>query len=187
MPDRIERLQVVDDVAEYLKIDASVVRDEFRKAAAERREPRPLPPPASPFKPHERRLLRALLESPESRPELARRLSTIPSLADFVSARIFETMLRMIEAGEPLTYAAVEARLADEDKNRLALLIHDAEESADAITLEQALAALERLEADGRKASMTELKERIKAAERSGDTQEAVRLAAEIRARRDDS
>ena len=34
---------------------------------------------------------------------------------------------------------------------------------------------------------MTELKDRIKAAERSGDTQEAVRLAAEIRARRDDS
>jgi DNA primase len=187
MPDRIERLQVVDDVAEYLKIDAGIVRDEFRKAAAERREPRPLPPPVSPFKPHEQRLLRALLESPESRPELARRLRAIPSLAGFVSAGIFEIMLRMIEAAEPFSYAAVEARLAEEDQNRLALLIHDAAESADPITLEQALAALDRLEVDTRKAGMTELKDRIKAAERSGDTQEAVRLAAEIRARRDDS
>jgi len=68
MPDRIDRLQVVDDVAEYLKIDAGIVRDEFRKAASERREPRPLPPPVSPFKPHEQRLLRALLESPRAVP-----------------------------------------------------------------------------------------------------------------------
>jgi DNA primase len=184
MPDRIERLQVVDDVSEYLKIDAGLVRDEFRRAAADRRDARPLPPPASPFLPHERRLLRALLETPEARPELARRLSRIPSLASFVSARIFETMLHMIEAGESVTYAAVEARLGDEDKNRLAFLIHDDEESADLMTPEQALAALERLEADTRKAEMAELRQRIKAAERSGDVLEAVRLAAEIRARR---
>jgi hypothetical protein len=127
------------------------------------------------------------LESPESRPELARRLRAIPSLAGFVSAGIFEIMLRMIEAAEPFSYAAVEARLAEEDQNRLALLIHDAAESADPITIEQALAALDRLEADTRRAGMAELKDRIKAAERSGDTQEAVRLAAEIRLRRDDS
>ncbi|MGO9240320.1 MAG: DNA primase [Bryobacteraceae bacterium] len=184
MPDRIERLQVVDDVSEYLKIDAGLVRDEFRRAAAERREARPLPPPASPFLPHERRLLRALLETPAARPELARRLSQVPSIGTFVSARIFEAMLRMIEAGEPVSYAAVEARLGDEDKNRLAFLIHDDEESADLMTPEQALAALERLEADTRKAEMAELRQRIKAAERSGNVAEAVRLAAEIRVRR---
>ena len=183
MPDRIERLQVVDDVSEYLKIDAGLVRDEFRRAAAERREARPLPPSASPFEPYEQRLLRALLELPEARPELVRRLRAMPSLAHLVSAGIFDTMLRMIEAAESVTYAAVDARLADEDKNRLALLIHDAAESADPITLEQALAALDPLEAHARRAEMAELKERIIAAERAGDTQEAVRLAAEKKTR----
>jgi len=187
MPDRIERLQVVDDVAEYLKIDAGIVRDEFRRAAADRREPRPIAVPPSPFKPHERHLLRALLDLPESRAELAPRLHGHPSLHGLVSAPIIHTMLGLIDAGEPLTYASVEARLSDEDKNRLALLIHDSEESADDITIEQARAALARLEADERKASLAELKERIKAAERSGDAQEALRLAAEIRACRGDS
>jgi DNA primase len=181
MPDRLDRLEVVNDLAEYLRVEASVVLDEFRKAAAERREVRNLPKPTSQFKTHERQLLRALLENPEAQNELPARLRALGPLSGFVSARIFETILKLAAEGAPLTHSSIEGRLSETDKELLDKALLDDEEVAETPSIEQARACVQRLESDARRGETADLRIRIKAAERAGDMAEALRLAAELK------
>ena len=181
MPDRLDRLEVVNDLAEFLKVEPSVVLDEFRKAATERREARHLPAPASQFKTHERQLLRALLENPEAQAELPDRLRALGPLSGFVSAGIFETILKLAADDAPITHSAIEGRLSDADKDLLAKALMDDEEVAETPSIEQARACVQRLENDARRGEAAGLRDRIKAAERAGDLAEALRLAAELK------
>ena len=181
MPDRLDRLEVVNDLAEYLKVEASVVLDEFRRAATERREARNLPQPTSQFKTIERQLLRALLENPEAQAELPARLRALGPLSGFVSAHIFETILKLAAEGAPITHSSVEGRLSEADKDLLAKALLDDEEVAETPSIEQARACVQRLENDARRGETSDLRTRIKAAERAGDMAEALRLAAELK------
>jgi len=181
MPDRLDRLEVVNDLAEYLKVEASVVLDEFRKAAAERREVRNLPKPASPFMTSERQLLRALLENPEAQNELPARLRALGPLSGFVSVHIFETILKLAAEGTALTHSSIEGRLSETDKDLLAKALLDDEEVAETPSIEQARACVQRLENDARRGETADLRARIKAAERAGDMTEALRLASELK------
>jgi DNA primase len=184
MPERLDRLEVVNDLADHLRVEPSVVLDEFRRAAAERREARPAPVAKSPLGISERQLLRAILENDVARAQLPPRLRQAGVHKTFLSAKIFETMLRMIEDGAPFSYTTVEARLEDSDKELLAKAVLDDEEVQETPTIEQAAACLERLERDAQKSGAADLRERIKAAERAGDFAEALRLTAEFRDRK---
>jgi len=181
MPDRLDRLEVVNDLAEFLRVAPSVVLDEFRKAATEGRPARNLPKPASPFKPEERLLLRALLENPEAQTELPRRLRKLGSLSGFVSARIFETILKLDEDGTPVTHFSLGGRLGGGDQELLDKALLDDDELAETPSIEQARACVDRLESDARRDEMADLRVRIKAAEQAGDLTEALRLAAELK------
>ena len=158
-----------------------MVLDEFRRAAAERREVRNLPKPTSPFTTIERQLLRALLENPEAQSELPDRLRALGPLTGFVSARIFETLLKLAAEGAPLTHSSIEGRLSEADKDLLAKALLDDEEVAETPSLEQARACVQRLENDVRRDETSDLRARIKAAEKAGDMAEAFRLAAELK------
>src|SRR6266404_1269153 len=74
--DRLERAAIANDVAGYLGIDAGLVLDEFKKAAADRRPaaPRSAPRPAVPAM--ERMLLNALIASADVRAEILPELDT---------------------------------------------------------------------------------------------------------------
>lgn len=179
MPDRLDRLAVANDVAEYLRMEPDIVLDEFRKAAAERRRAAPKKEQPVPD-PNEVLLLHALLHDDEARAEIAPVLGELSVLGRSASHGIFETIRRMVEAGEPVTYQAVEARLADADRERLAWLTLADDTLEEKYTTELAVSCVRKLAAAEREARRGELRRRIQDAERAGDAETAMRLLEEL-------
>lgn len=180
MPDRLERLSVADDVAEYLHMAPGIVLDEFRKAAAEKRgqvtKREELSPEAT-----EVILLHALLDDAEAREEIAPVLRQLKVVSTLRSHRIVETILRMMEAGETPSFGSVEGRLSEPDKALMISLVFADETLTHDFTTEQAVACVRKLMLGERDAMRDDLKRRMKESERAGDMAEAFRLNGELR------
>ncbi len=146
MPDRLERLSVANDVAEYLKLEQSIVLDEFRKAAGEKRgAPSKSTTPQS-ADPNEVILLHAMLEDEQARLEIPPVLAQLNILERLRSKRILEALLRMVAAGEKPDYSKLEARLDEPDRILLhAMLFADDTLTRD-YTTEHAISALKSLQ-----------------------------------------
>ncbi len=179
MPDRLDRLAVAQDVAEYLRMEPDVVLEEFRKAAAERRRAAPKKQVELPD-PNEVLLLHALLHDADARAEIAPLLGGLTVLERSASYAIFETIRRMAEAGEPVTYHSVEARLAEADRERLAQLALADDTLAEKYSTELAVSCVRKLAAAEREARRAELRRKIQEAERAGDAETAMRLLEEL-------
>ena len=178
LSDKLERLAVVNDVAGYLGVDAGPVLENFRKAAAQREKT--VRPAAQPVRPVERLLLNLLLANAEARSHLMPRLKHMPALTQFATRRIFEAIFALDEAGEPVDFAALDARLEDNDRTLLVTSVLADETDSAVLSLEQGEACLSRLESSQRDDERSELKAKVRAAERGGDLGEALRLSAEL-------
>lgn len=175
MPDKIMRLAVVDDLAGYMKMEKSVVLNEVRRSVSGRggqvgKRQEVLPDP------NEVLLLHAMLDSPEARAEIVPVLHQSSVVQRFASRAIFETILRLIEAGETPSYSSVEARLPEPEKERLAALVFADDTLSRDFTVEQAVACIRKLASGERGARRDELRERIRDAERAGDLNTALQL-----------
>jgi DNA primase len=179
IPDKLERAAVAGEIASYLGVDAGLVLEQFRKAAAQRRG-EPAVAAREPLAPTELVLLKALLADERARRQVLPRLAALGSLEGLRSRPILEAMAHLEAGGTGFSYAALEARLAEPDKALLASLVFADEEEQEPDMLPQALACLESLEHKGREARRAELRARVKAAEREGRIEEALRLAAEL-------
>jgi DNA primase len=179
LSDKLERLAVVNDVAGYLGVDAGPVLENFRKAAAERRE-KTMRPAAEPVRPVERMLLNLLLLNADARSHLMPRLKRMPGLAQFATRRIFEAIFTLDQAGEPVGFSDLDARLEDNDRILLAAAVLADETDNGVFSLEQGEACLSTLENSQRDGERAELKAKVRAAERGGDLGEALRLSAEL-------
>lgn len=179
MPERLDRLAVANDVAEYLHLESGVVLDEFRKAAAERRQ-QMRAPQAAPPDPTEVLLLHALLNDAQARAEIVPRLGELTVLQNSPSHEIFETIRRMAAAGEALTYLALEARLGGEARERLATLVFADDTLGESYSTALALSCLQKLDAAEKEACRSRLRRRIQEAERGGNVAEALRLLEEL-------
>ncbi len=180
LADKLERAAVASDLADYLGVDAGLVLDRFKKEAADRRAPAPVkitPQPAAPAL--ERMLLNALLASDETRADI------LPQIDDeftraFATREIFEVLKTLTQSSEPVTFAAIEERLAGPTK----ALLHDiasADEILDEdLAREQAHNCLRRLESERHKRHVAGLKARVVAAQRDGQIDEARELALEL-------
>src|SRR5579871_66886 len=178
LSDKLERLAVVNDVAGYLGIDAGPVLENFRKAAAQREKiVRPAP---EPLRPVERLLLNLMLVNAEARSQLMPRLKHMPALAQFTTRKIFETMFALDEAGEPVEFAGLDSRLDDNDRILLAAAVLADETDSAVLSLDQGQSCLNSLENAQRDDLRADLKARVRAAERGGDLEEALRLSAEL-------
>ncbi|HEY3442270.1 MAG TPA: DNA primase [Paludibaculum sp.] len=179
MPDRLERLSVANDVAEYMKMAPGIVLDEFRKAAVEKRgqvtKREEISPEAT-----EVILLHALLDNAEARAEIAPVLRQLKVVATLRSHRIMETILRMIEAGEVPSYSSVEGRLSEPDKALMISLVFADDTLTRDFSTEQAVACVRKLMMEERDSLRDDLRRRIKEAERSGNMEEAIRLFTEL-------
>ena len=178
LSDKLERLAVVNDVAGYLGVDAGPVLENFRKAAAQREKT--VRPAAEPVRPVERLLLNLLLANADARSHLLPRLKHMPGLSQFATRRIFEAVFALDEAGEPVDFAGLDARLEDHDRNLLVTAVLADETDNAVLSLEQGEACLSRLESSQRDEERAELKAKVRAAERGGDMGEALRLSAEL-------
>lgn len=180
MPDKIERLAVANDVAEYLGIERGMVLDEFKKAAAERRGQRARPVEETTPDPNEMMLLHALLTSEEAREEIAPVLSGMECVTRFRMARIFDVVLKLIGSGAPPTLSAIESRLSDPDRQLMAAVLFADELLGGNVTVDQAMACVRKLQGSERQVLRDDLRHRIKTAERAGDMNEALRLMSEL-------
>ena len=177
--DKLERMTIASDLAASLGIESGLVLEHFRKAAAERRETTP-PAPQDSTRPAEKMLLNLLIRNPEARQPLIGELKSLPAVGQFASSRVFQAVFALHESGSRITFADVHARLEDDDRHLLEVLLsNDTEEAS--LSLEQGmrcLLSLREQEARGRAAAM---KARIREAERSGNLAEALRLTAELK------
>ena len=130
--------------------------------------------------PNEVALLHALLTNEEARAGVAPTLAGKQFVGRFKMARVFEVLLKQIESGGAVTVNAVEARLGEADKEMLHRVLFDEELVGGGVTAEQAVACVRKLESTERQAQRDELRHRIKAAEKAGDLEEALRLTAEL-------
>ena len=190
IPDKLERAAVASDLAGYLGVDPGLVLDQFKRAAIERRGdandrrgPQMQQPPAQKPRPEippiERILLNVLVSNVAVRAKILPRL--VPELTEnFASHAIFEALRLLTDGGQDVSFAVLDARLGDTAKTLLHEIVAADEIGDDEACLAQAEACLRRLNEDFRKKRNTELKVRVKNAERSGNVEEALRLMAEL-------
>ncbi len=176
---KIERMAVANDVAGYLGIDAGLVLENFRKAAAERRETVMRAAPPEPVRPVERILINLLLSNPAARERMVPALRSLPAVSQFPTGRIFHSLFALYDANPAFVFADLDARLDERDHPILHAALHD-EANAEELSIEQGLACLRNLESAEREVRRAELKTKVKEAERSGDIVEAMRLAQEL-------
>lgn len=176
MPDRLERLSIANDVAEYMKLDQSIVLEEFKKAAADRRGAPAARKEAEPPDPNEVILVHALLEDETARQEITAELLRLDVVDRLRSRRILEALLRMTSAGESPDYSKLEARLEEPDRILLQQMLFADDTLTRDYTTEHAIGALKSLTSASRKAQMTELKRRIADLTREGKHEEALSL-----------
>jgi len=179
IPDKLERAAVASEIASYLGVKPDLVLEQFCKAAVERRR-QPAKPREEPLAPTELVLLKSLLADAEARRKVLPRLTALRSLEGLRIRPIVEAMAQMEAGGAAFSYAALEARLAEPDRALLASVAFADEEDQESNMLAQAQACLENLERKYREARRAELRARVRAAERQGRLDEALRLAAEL-------
>jgi hypothetical protein len=172
--DKLERLTIANEVAAYLGVDAQSVLEQFRRAAASRRPP---PAPSQPEIPApERLLVRILLRNTQARDEVLPRITT----ANLATRRIIEAIAAATRAGQDLAFAAVDDRLDEAAKTLLHSLAFADDTDVDNLTVEQALACLEKLEPSDRELRRAGLRNRVRQLEREGRVEEALSLMKEL-------
>ena len=179
LPDRIERAAVAGDLASYLGVEPGLLLDQFRRAAAERKEAEvQFAAPNLPV--IERLLLRSLIASQEARERVLPGLEETGGTERLQTRKIMETLIAMHRSGHEFRYTEFAARLEEADRNLMTSLLFADEEVEEQQHVEQAEACLARIEADAREAQIADLKNRIRIVERSGDLGEALRLTTEL-------
>lgn len=180
LPDKLERLAIVNDVATQLGVEPSAVLDEFRKTAGERNaRPTAVAAPESRLPESEKILLRLLLHHGAALTPYVDTILSLEMLPYLQSRRILETTLPLLAADGALDFNALQARLQTDDAALLAALLSSDTENVErelsdpAAQLERCLAKLER---DGLETRRKELRMKIREAERAGNLSEAMRL-----------
>ncbi len=179
IPDKLERAAVANDLAGYLGVEPGLVLEQFKKAAADRRSPSVQPQPRANVPALERILLNAVVSSEAARTEVLPRLPEA-MMEGFLTREVFDALRQMSAAGAPVTFAALDGRLAGASQALLHEVVAADEMNNDELSLEQARACLRRLESGLRKRQADELRSRVKAAEREGRFEEALGWMAEL-------
>jgi DNA primase len=182
VPDKIERAAIADEIAEVLRLDKSLVREQFRKAAGGGRVRRQEAYPGE-IPDVEKLLLRALVSSQLVRHSVLPALEDSGLLAGFTTRKIFEALIHA--AGEPagFDFAVLEIQLSEPDKILLHQTLSADGEEQESVLLDQAQACLRKLELAQRKNEIEEIRRQVQLAEREGRPEEALRLSSELEER----
>lgn len=185
IPDKLERLSIVNDLAGYLGVERGAILEHMRKSAAGRRsEPKRDEMPS--LSDTEASLLRGFVALPALAREMMPRFRTGKLLDTLRGRGAFETLFALIEKEVPLDYASLEARLDPADRELLAATFlsdknHGASDDSE-FDAARAEACMSMLEAAARQRHREELRRRIRAEERSGNLVEALKLTRELMA-----
>jgi DNA primase len=177
--DRMERMVVAGELAGYIGVDRGIVFESFKKAVDQRQESK-FERPRVVLRHDERMLLNALLrapEDPEAADALVAELKNMETIGALPTRHIFQAIFALHEGGGKVAFDAVHGRLEEADQELLAqvALGEDSEFSQEEVAA--ALTSMRRSESERQR---SEMKRRIKECERSGNWQEAIRLAEEL-------
>jgi DNA primase len=174
--DRLERFAVANDVAGYLGVDERLVREHFSQGIKppSNTQRRPEVPPI------ERLLLHSLMASEAARSRAIPELRDLPPVDRFVARNVFKALFAMHSDGAPFRLADLEGRLSDADRDLLSSVVFADEILEEEKAAEQALACLRSLKSQDPQAELAALRAQVKAAERAGNIQEALRLTARV-------
>jgi DNA primase len=180
LPDKLERLAVVNDMASYLRVEPGEMLDQFRKSAGDRSMPKAIEvKPERHLPDHERVLIRLVLHHPGVVAGFAEMILGLDALPRMESHKILETALRLLEVDGTLDFSALQSRLTESDANLLAALFssdtEDVERNHDDPAA-QLRSCLEKLERDDLEKRRKELRMQVREAEARGDLAEAMRL-----------
>lgn len=174
--DKIERAGVANDLAAYLGVEQSLILERFKRGAVERRPPAAPVSQSAAMPAMERILLSALLASDDARREVLPQLS--PAMTETFSTRdIFEALRNVNALTGAAAFSALEARLGPAGQALLHELMAADDMDNGSASLEQARSCLRKLQAGLRKRQVEELRSQVKAAEREGRMEEALRLS----------
>jgi DNA primase len=176
LTDKLERVAVANDIASYLHIDAGLVLDNFRKLAADKRGPT-LPPPAERLPESDRMLLSLLLLMEEARDEFVPELEKLTVIQESPASKIYEALFAMYRSGVPIQYGDLHARLEEAGQKMLAATLIARESGDSEVTLEHGRSCLESMRLLDTRSRTSDLKAKIREAERAGNFAEAFRLA----------
>ncbi len=171
--DKIERVSVANDLASYLGVDSGYVLEHFRKAAADRAERSPAPPPPDPSRATDRILIPLLIAEPEARERLMGDIADIRALKDGAAGTIYAMIVALHQAGETIDFNSLHERLSEADQNLLGGLVLEA---ATTPSMEDGEACVEALRKDEVEARKRDLKAQIRLAEREGRIQDVFEL-----------
>jgi DNA primase len=176
----LERAAVATEVADYLGLDRNLVLGEFRRMPGQRSSrPNAAAPEPAPLQ--ERILLRSILLDRQVRDALLPRLQVSAAARHYRIWRILEEIFAIYQADAELSYETVQARAGDDADLLTFTLMRDS--SDEVMTADQAVAFTRILEAEDAALQVNELKRRIQTAEKSGNLEEALQLAAELKRR----
>jgi DNA primase len=181
LPEKLERLAVVNDLAAQLGVEAGAMLEQFRKVAGERKGPQSIAQflPKQTLPETEKLLIRLLLHHPKAVAPYVDTLLGLEEFAGLEARGILEPALSLLEAEGEVDYHALSERLQPEQANLLAALFSSDTESVDKNQEEpsrQMEACLAKLERDGLERKQKALRQEVKEAERRGDMAEAMRL-----------
>ena len=174
--DPLERSAIANDLASYIGVPQGMVLDSFRKTAASRQE-KPMERPKIALRHDERLLLNAILADEDVGKEIVGQLQQSDAVAGFASRRVFEAALSLVSAGGRLSFENLHARLEEADQNLLAEAVLEGEPE---VTPGAVAAAMESIRRSQERGLRDQIKARIREAERGGNWEEALRLAAEL-------
>jgi len=128
----------------------------------------------------ERLLLKSLLASEEARVQAIPQLRGVANLERYVTRNIFKALFSMHEDALPFRFADLEGRLSEADRDLLSAVVFADDRLGEETTIQVALDCLRKLEALEPRSEVAALRAQIKAAERGGNLQEAMRLTEEF-------
>jgi hypothetical protein len=125
--------------------------------------------------------------SDSARAQVIPELSRIAAIDQFITRAVFQALFTMHSDGAAFRFVDLEGRLSDADRDLLSAAIFADEALEEEKAAEQALACLRSLKSQNPRIEGAALRARIKAAEREGNLEEALRLAeAEARLRKEE-
>ncbi|MCU1260909.1 MAG: primase [Bryobacterales bacterium] len=175
LTDKIERVAVANDVASYLNVTSGLVLENFRKLAADKRDQSVQQSPGR-LSESDRILISVMLLDADARQQLIPSLKELSVIQQSPAGRIYEALFALDEAGAPIHYANLHDRLEDIERKALSATLLGGDSNDSSLTLEAALCCLDTLRSKERDGKASEIKARIRDAERAGNFQEALAL-----------
>jgi DNA primase len=182
IPDKIERASLAGDLASYIGVDRGMLLEQFKKAAADKRQ-ETIEVKSLGVRSVEKILLSSIVLHPELRASIMPQVQGNAAVSEFRTHAIFEAILNLYRHNPEFHFEDLEGRLSDADQTLLSRLVFSDEmqESGNAETVEADVqSCLRVLDQELKVVQQAGLRRLIREAEQRGDMNTALQLMQQL-------